>query len=146
MCSNQPGHVRANTVMTHTLQISHCVTAILMLSLMTLGACGDNRTALERVQQFCSGMRPGESLEAVQARYGLFGLEPGGMAAAPHVRLVGAISGDQIPAATGVLAEPKGSPLHQPRPVCAIYHHDQFKGGNGAVLLAEFKPTYAARN
>jgi len=45
---------------------------------------------------------------------------------------------------TGTLAEPSGSHSGE-RPVFAICYSDPFLGGNGKVVLTEFKPPWTHR-
>lgn len=109
-----------------------------------LSACTDSRPPAARVEGLCSGIKPGEPMAAVLARYEEYGLQPGGFAPRPAERLRGLIPDASISQLSGVLAEAAGSPASE-RPVCAIYYSDRQKGGDDRVVLAEFKAHWAHR-
>ena len=112
--------------------------------LLGAGACGDGRSAVARVEAFCASIAKGEQIQAVRGRYDQFGLQPGGVAPAPAQRIA-EVSGAQSPETmASVLAEPVGSP-EGARPVCAVYYSNRLLGGDGAVLLAQFKPDWVGR-
>lgn len=114
------------------------------LSAALLGGCGDNRPPAERTLAFCEGIRVGEPFTDVEARYAAFGMQVGGFARDPGERLDRGLTILERHKITGILAEPSGSPSGE-RPVCAIYYSDPFLGGNGKVVLTEFKPVWAHR-
>ncbi len=112
--------------------------------LLFLSACGDNRPAVERVQAFCADIRSGEAIQIVLARFGQFGLQPGGVPQNPRDRLRGEVANEMLTHVTGALVESVGSP-DGARPVCAIYYSDHLKGGTDKVILAEFKREWRGR-
>ena len=71
-------------------------------------------------------------------------MQAGGFARDPRTHLDSGLTMLERQKVTGILAEPSGSPSGE-RPVCAIYYSDPFLGGNGKVVLTEFKPAWAHR-
>lgn len=111
---------------------------------LLLSACGDGRPPAARVEGFCAGIRQGEPIRDVLARYEEFDLQPGGFAPDPSERLGSVVDEKARPTLSGVLAEPTGSPPDR-RPVCAIYYSERKKGGDDRVILAEFKADWPHR-
>lgn len=115
-----------------------------LLSAALLGGCGDSRPPAEGTLAFCEGIRVGEPFADVEARYATFGMQAGGFARDPGERPDRGLTILERQKVTGILAEPSGSHSDE-RPVCAIYYSDPFLGGNGKVVLTEFKPAWAHR-
>jgi hypothetical protein len=116
----------------------------IVLGALAAGACGDNRPPAERVQAFCSGVKAGEDIEAVEARFPQYGLQPGGVLPDPTEKVKHQVAPDKLAAVSGLLAEPARSP-EGPRPVCAIVYSDRLLDGTNEVLFAEFREAWTGR-
>lgn len=117
----------------------------LAMCLLSLSACNDVAPAAERVEAFCSDIRKGEQIEPLLARYGEFHLQPGGAPPDRKERLAAVVDAEVLTTINGVLAEPIGSGLGAPRPVCAIYYSDRLLGGDSTVVAADFIPKWRTR-
>lgn len=126
--------------------IQHALLVIMLLGAGLLAGCGDGRSPSERVRAFCEGIRVGEPFEEVEARYSSHNLHSMSFAPAPEVRLKGIIAETSVNRVSGILVEDSASGKVGPRPVCAIYHNNWFLGGDGKVILAEFKAAWHGRD
>lgn len=106
--------------------------------LLSLSACNDVAPTAEQVEAFCSRISKGEQIEPLLARYGELRLQPGGAPPDRKERWAAVVDPEVLTTINGVLAEPEGSPLGAPRPVCAIYYSDRLLGGDGRIIAAEF--------
>jgi hypothetical protein len=88
--------------------------------------------------------RVGEPSADVEARYAAWNMQAGGFARDPGARLDSRLTLLERRKVTGILVEPSGSSSGE-RPVCAIYYSDSFLGGNGKVVLTDFKPAWTHR-
>lgn len=123
--------------------------ALLMAMLLGTGlltGCGDGRSPAERVRGFCEGIRVGEPFEGVEARYSAFQLQSYVFAPHPQERLRGIIPEPGLSRVSGILVEAFATAGDGPRPVCAVYYSNGFLGGNGKIVLAEFKAAWSGRD
>jgi len=131
--------------MTSVRSIRHALLFFAMpFSAGLLVGCGDQRSPSERVRAFCEGIRVGEPFEEVEARYSRYSLHSLGFAPDPEARLKGIVAETRVSRVSGILVEDSASRRDGPRPVCAIYHNNWFLGGDGKVILAEFKAAWHA--
>ena len=115
-----------------------------LLGAVLQGGCGDNRPPAERTLAFCESIRVGEPFSDVEDRYATFDMQAGGFARDPGEPLDSELTVLERQKVMGILAEPSGAHSGE-RPVCAIYYSDPFLGGNGKVVLTDFKPAWAHR-
>lgn len=123
--------------------------ALLMTILISTGlltGCWDGGSPAERVRAFCEGIRVGEPFEDVEARYSSYNLHSLGFAQNPEGRLKGIVAETSVSRVSGILVEDSALRSDGPRPVCAIYHNNWFNGGDGKVILAEFKAAWSERH
>jgi hypothetical protein len=111
-----------------------------------LTGCGDQRSPIERVRAFCEGIHVGEPFEEAEARYSAFQLQSIAFATQPQERLKGVVSEPGLSWVSGILVESPGSVGNASRPVCAVYYSNRFLGGNGKIVLAEFKAAWRGRD
>ncbi|HVL34974.1 MAG TPA: hypothetical protein VM489_04810 [Burkholderiales bacterium] len=110
---------------------------------MLLGGCPDGRPAAERVAAFCASAK-GEDIKAVISRYEAYEMQPGGVAPDARQRLSELVDDKTLKTIASALAEPSGSEPGA-RAVCAIYYSSRELGGDGRVILAEFRPDWPHR-
>ncbi len=117
---------------------------IALLAAIALAACTDKPIAADQVRAFCDAIGPDEPFAAVEGRFPKNQLQPGGFAPDPKERLAQIVPEDQMRTISTMLLEPSGAASDE-RPVCAIYYSDPVRGGDGRVVLAEFKPAWRRR-
>lgn len=134
--------------MTAVVPIQHALPLVLIMLLGggLLAGCGDGRSPSERVRTFCEGIRVGEPFESVETRYSSYNLHSLGFAQAPEERLKGIVAETRVSRVSGILVEDSASRRDGPRPVCAVYHNNWFLGGDGKVILSEFKDAWHGRD
>lgn len=126
--------------------IRHALLIAVLLGAGLLMGCGDQRSPAERVRAFCEGIRVGEPFEAAEARYSSYDLHSMSFAQDPQERLKGIVAETRLGRVSGILVEDSASGRNGPRPVCAIYHNNWFLGGDGKIILAEFKAVWHGRD
>jgi len=87
-----------------------------------------------------------EPFQGVEARYSAFQLQS--YVFAPHLRerLRGIIPEPGLGRVSDILVEAFATAGDGPRPVCAVYYNNWFLGGDGKVVLAEFKAAWSGRD